>query len=45
MHLNSDGRYPDLTNLFILTDVTDEVRAVLPWVAASVGSLVRLSAL
>jgi predicted RecB family nuclease len=30
MHLNTECRFPDLTNLFALTVVTDEVRALLP---------------
>jgi hypothetical protein len=34
MHLNRDCRHPDLTNLFTLTDVTDEVQAALPQVVA-----------
>ena len=33
MHLNSDCRHPDLTNLFALTDVTDDVSSVLSQVA------------
>ena len=34
MHLNRDCRAPDLRNLFTLTDVTAEVEAFLPTVAA-----------
>jgi hypothetical protein len=36
MHLNSHCRHPDLSNLFTLTDVTDDVWAFLPQVEADV---------
>ncbi|HRQ41893.1 MAG TPA: DUF2779 domain-containing protein [Chloroflexota bacterium] len=37
MHLNSDCRYPDLRNLFSLTDITAEVQAHQPPVAADIS--------
>jgi hypothetical protein len=44
MHLNSECRCPDLSNLFALTDVTDEVQACLPQVAADVVAMRQLVA-
>lgn len=42
MHLNSDCLAPDLSNLFVLTDVTEEVTAFLPTVAADTAVMRRL---
>lgn len=42
MHLNSDCRAPDLRNLFTLTDVTAEVEAFLPTVAADTAVMRQL---
>ena len=39
MHLNRDGTYPNLSNLFILDDVTDEVAALLPTIPNQVSEL------
>ncbi|MCA9916578.1 MAG: DUF2779 domain-containing protein [Anaerolineales bacterium] len=42
MHLNSDCVAPDLGNLFVLTDVTEVVEAVLPQVAADTAVMRQL---
>ncbi len=39
MHLNNDCRYPDLSNLFALADVTADVQAILPQAAADVAAM------
>lgn len=39
MHLNSACRYPDLADLFVLTDVTDDVRSFLPRVETDVAAM------
>lgn len=39
MHLNSDCRYPDLSDLFAYADLTDPVRQHLPEVAANLSAL------
>lgn len=39
MHLNSACRYPDLADLFALTDVTDDVRSFLPRVEKDVAAM------
>ncbi|MFO7681046.1 MAG: DUF2779 domain-containing protein [Chloroflexota bacterium] len=44
MHLNSDCHYPDLTNLFVLTDVTEAVQANLAQVEADVAAMRRTAA-
>jgi hypothetical protein len=44
MHLNSDCLAPDLSNLFTLTDVTAEVEAFLPTVAADTAMMRHLLA-
>ncbi|MBN1315330.1 MAG: DUF2779 domain-containing protein [Anaerolineales bacterium] len=43
MHLNSDYRYPDSTELFSLTDVTDDVLSCLPQVEAGVGVMRQIT--
>ena len=42
MHLNSDCLAPDLSNLFALTDVTEEVTTFLPTVAADTAVMRHL---
>jgi hypothetical protein len=42
MHLNSDCLAPDLSNLFALTDVTEDVHAFLPTVAADTAVMRQL---
>ena len=42
MHLNSDCLAPDLSNLFALTDVTTQVNAFLPTVAADTAVMRQL---
>jgi hypothetical protein len=42
MHLNSSCRCPDLSTLFTLTDITDEVLAALPQVAADTAVMLHL---
>jgi hypothetical protein len=39
MHLNRDCAFPDLSNLFILEDVTDEVAKLLPSIPSRVAEL------
>ncbi len=44
MHLNSDCRYPDLSNLFTLTDITDKAITALPQVESDVATMRQLMA-
>ena len=44
MHLNRECRYPDLSNLFVRQDVTADVEALLPQLAAGIPSLVGVVA-
>ncbi|GJM42557.1 MAG: hypothetical protein DHS20C20_28390 [Ardenticatenaceae bacterium] len=44
MHLNSDCRYPDLTNLFALTDVTEAAQVNLAQVAIDVVTMRQIIA-
>jgi hypothetical protein len=44
MHLNKACRYPDLSNLFVLTDVAAEAEAFLPQVETAVDQMRRLLA-
>lgn len=38
MHLNSDCRYPDLSNLFVREDITEHVDALLPSIPETIES-------
>lgn len=42
MHLNRECRYPELTNLFSLTNVMEEAQALLPLVEAGVSTMRRI---
>jgi hypothetical protein len=44
LHLNGNGRYPDLSDLFSLTDVSDAVWAYLPQLDAATAAMRRLAA-
>ena len=44
MHLNSECRYPDLSNLFTLTDITEAVMAHLPQVQIDVSDMRQIVA-
>ena len=44
MHLNSDCRYPDLSNLFALTDVTEPVKAHLAQVETDIVAMRQIIA-
>ncbi|MFQ5420687.1 MAG: DUF2779 domain-containing protein, partial [Anaerolineae bacterium] len=44
MHLNSDCRAPDLSNLFTLTDITDEANDFLPQLETDVAAIRQLMA-
>jgi len=44
MHLNRECRYPDLSNLFVRQDITADVEALLPCLAASVPELAAVVA-
>lgn len=44
MHLDNSCRHPDLSNLFALTEVTDEARAYLPQVAIDAQKMRRVLA-
>jgi len=44
MHLNSDCRYPELSNLFTLTDITNEAIAALPQVESDIATMRQLVA-
>lgn len=43
MHLNKECRYPDLSNLFALTDITDSVKAFLPQVEADISIMRQIA--
>jgi hypothetical protein len=42
MHLNRECRFPDLTNLFVRVDVTDDVEAILPDVRCASAAQLRM---
>jgi predicted RecB family nuclease len=44
MHLNRECRYPDLSNLFVREDITADVEALLPELAAGIPALPRVVA-
>jgi predicted RecB family nuclease len=44
MHLNRECRFPDLENLFVRVDVTDEVEATLPDVLSAAADQLRMLA-
>jgi predicted RecB family nuclease len=44
MHLNRECRFPDLQNLFVRTDVTDEVEAMLPEVMPEASAQLQMLA-
>lgn len=44
MHLNSDCLYPDLSNLFTLTDITEAVMAHIPQVQTDVSDMRQIAA-
>ena len=42
MHLNRECRFPDLQNLFVRADVTDEVAAILPEIIPEAGAQLHM---
>ncbi len=42
MHLNSECRFPDLTNLFVTEDVTEQVEPMLPEVARELAAQIAM---